>query len=216
MSSGGPNAPSVDHLADPVFAVDPTGVLRYANDSAADTLGWDATELLDTDMLDLVHPDDVSLAKAALQTVVEKAFGELLTLRVRTGRGTWRYLEFRGTYRSPGIDDPFAGLIMIVGSRRHGTSPTRLRSGRHRGAACGDGEHARHGRPRRRTWVGAFGERGGHASARSRPGAGARTIDHRLPPPRRPRHRARRSTTTRAAGIAHPRCTSARRRAATR
>ncbi len=115
MSSGGPNAPSVDHLADPVFAVDPTGVLRYANDSAADTLGWDATELLDTDMLDLVHPDDVSLAKAALQTVVEKAFGELLTLRVRTGRGTWRYLEFRGTYRAPGFDDPFAGLIMIVG-----------------------------------------------------------------------------------------------------
>ena len=114
MSADGPNAPSVDHLADPVFAVNPEGVLRYANDSAADTLGWDATELLDTDMLDLVHPDDVSLARAALHTVVEKAFGELLTLRIRTGRGTWRYLEFRGTYRSPGIDDPFAGLIMIV------------------------------------------------------------------------------------------------------
>ena len=114
MSSGGPNAPSVDQLADPVFAIDPTGVLRYANDSAADTLGWDSTELLGTDMLDLVHPDDVSLAKAALHTVVDKAFGELLTLRVRTGRGTWRYLEFRGTYRSTEIDDPFAGLIMIV------------------------------------------------------------------------------------------------------
>ena len=114
MTSARPNAPSVDHLADPVFAVDPEGLLRYANDTAADTLGWDATELLDTSMLDLVHPDDLSLAKAALQTVVAKAFGELLTLRVRTGRGTWRYLEFRGTYRPPGVDDPFAGLIMIV------------------------------------------------------------------------------------------------------
>ena len=101
MRSANPNAPSVDHLADPVFAVDPTGVLRYANDTAADVLGWDSAELLGTPVLDLVHPDDLSLAKSALNTVQNKAFGDLLTLRVRTSRGTWRYLEFRGTFREP-------------------------------------------------------------------------------------------------------------------
>jgi diguanylate cyclase (GGDEF)-like protein/PAS domain S-box-containing protein len=114
MSSASSNAPSVDHLADPVFAVDGNGVLRYANDTAADVLGWDATELIGTVVLDLVHPDDVSLATSALRTVQQKAFGDLLTLRVRTGRGTWRYLEFRGTYRSPDEPDPLAGLIVIV------------------------------------------------------------------------------------------------------
>ena len=114
MSPGRPHAPSVDHLADPVFAVDSTGALQYANDTAADVLGWDATELLGTGMLDLVHPDDVTLAMAALHTVVDKAFGDLLTLRVRTGRGTWRYLELRGAYRQPNDDDPLAGLIVIV------------------------------------------------------------------------------------------------------
>ena len=114
MSSANSTAPSVDHLADPVFAVDPDGVLRYANDTAADVLGWDIVDLIGTDVLDLVHPDDVGLAISALDTVQEKAFGDLLVLRVRTGRGTWRYLEFRGTYRSPGLPDPLAGLIVIV------------------------------------------------------------------------------------------------------
>jgi diguanylate cyclase (GGDEF)-like protein/PAS domain S-box-containing protein len=114
MSSANSRAPSVDHLADPVFAVDADGVLRYANDTAADVLGWDATELIGTAVLDLVHPDDVSLATSALHTVQDKAFGDLLTLRVRTGRGTWRYLEFRGTYRPPDLPDPLAGLIVIV------------------------------------------------------------------------------------------------------
>ena len=114
MSTADSNAPSVDHLADPVFAVDPDGVLRYANDTAADVLGWDATELIGTAVLDLVHPDDLSLAISALQTVREKVFGDLLMLRVRTGRGTWRYLEFRGTYQQPDLPGPFAGLIVIV------------------------------------------------------------------------------------------------------
>ncbi|MGE5211050.1 MAG: putative bifunctional diguanylate cyclase/phosphodiesterase [Acidobacteriota bacterium] len=114
MTSATSTAPSVDHLADPVFAVDTNGVLRYANDTAADVLDWDRTELIDTDVLDLIHPDDLSLAKSSLQTVREKAFGDLLTLRVRTGRGTWRYLEFRGSYRPPDASDPLAGLIVIV------------------------------------------------------------------------------------------------------
>jgi diguanylate cyclase (GGDEF)-like protein/PAS domain S-box-containing protein len=114
MRSANPTAPSVDQLPDPVFAVDPGGVLRYANDTAADVLGWDRGELIDTDVLDLVHPDDLSLARSALQTVREKPFGELLTLRVRTGRGTWRYLEIRGSYRQAASTDPLGGLIVII------------------------------------------------------------------------------------------------------
>ncbi len=114
MTSVGSNAPSVDHLADPVFAVDPDGVLRYANDTAADVLGWDTVELLGTAVLDLVHPDDLSLAASALNTVKNKVFGDLLTLRIRTGRGTWRYLELRGTYRRPELPDPLAGMIVVV------------------------------------------------------------------------------------------------------
>jgi diguanylate cyclase (GGDEF)-like protein/PAS domain S-box-containing protein len=88
--------------------------LRYANDTAAEVLGWDATELFGTSVLDLVHPDDLGLATSSLRTVTEKAFGDLLTLRIRTGHGTWRYLEFRGTYRRPDPTDPLAGMVVIV------------------------------------------------------------------------------------------------------
>ncbi len=114
MSSANSEVPSADHLADPVFAVDASGVLRYANDTAADVLGWDTTELLGTDVLALIHPDDLTLANSALQTVREKVVGDLIVLRVRTGRGTWRYLELHGSYRQPDLADPLAGLIVIV------------------------------------------------------------------------------------------------------
>ena len=108
------SAPSVDGLADPVVVVDLDGVLRYANDTAAEVLGWDPVELLGTSVLELVHPDDLNLTIAALQTVVTKSVGDLISLRLRTGHGTWRYLELRGTFRADVADDPYAGLIVIV------------------------------------------------------------------------------------------------------
>ncbi len=105
---------SVEGLADPVVALDTAGVLRYANDTASEVLGWDAVDLLDTSVLELVHPDDLNLALAAMQTVVTKQVGDLIVLRLRTSRGTWRYLEMRGTVRPDDAGDPFAGLIVLV------------------------------------------------------------------------------------------------------
>ena len=110
----GTPAPSVDSLADPVVVVDLHGVLRYANDTAAEVLGWDVVELLGGSVLELVHPDDLNLAIAALDTVVTKSVGDLIALRLRTGHGTWRYLELRGTFRADDADDPYAGMIVIV------------------------------------------------------------------------------------------------------
>ena len=114
LPRAGTPVPSVDGLADPVVVVDPDGVLHYANDTAAEVLGWDPVDLLGSSVLELVHPDDLNLAIAALQTVVTKSVGDLIVLRLRTGHGTWRYLELRGTFRADDADDPYAGLIVIV------------------------------------------------------------------------------------------------------
>jgi diguanylate cyclase (GGDEF)-like protein/PAS domain S-box-containing protein len=105
---------SAEDLADPVLVIDPDGVLRYANASAAETLGWDPLELLGTSMLELLHPDDVNLARSALNTVVDKSVGDLITLRARTSTGTWRYLEVRGAPRRVRDGDPFGGSIVVV------------------------------------------------------------------------------------------------------
>jgi diguanylate cyclase (GGDEF)-like protein/PAS domain S-box-containing protein len=107
-------APSVDGLADPVVVIDSDGVLRYANDRASEVLGWDPVELLGSSVLDLVHPDDLNLATAAIQSVATKSVGDLIALRLRTGHGTWRYLELRGTFGADDADDPYAGMIVIV------------------------------------------------------------------------------------------------------
>jgi diguanylate cyclase (GGDEF)-like protein/PAS domain S-box-containing protein len=110
---------SAEGLADPVLALDLAGQLLYANDAASQVLGWDAAGLRGTPVLQLVHPDDVNLATSALATVVTKPFGDLLTLRVRTGHGTWRYLELRGTFHPDSIvsssdGDALDGSIVIV------------------------------------------------------------------------------------------------------
>ena len=105
---------SADGLADPVLVIDPHGVLHYANETAADVLGWDPVDLIGTSILELIHPDDLNLATAALRTVVEKPYGDLITLRGRTGGGTWRYLELHGSYRADGGTDPLGGKIVIV------------------------------------------------------------------------------------------------------
>ena len=64
--------------------------------------------MIGTSVIDLVHPADVGLALASLQTVATKRVGELITVRVRTGSGSWVYLELRGTHPA---DD---GTIVIV------------------------------------------------------------------------------------------------------
>ncbi len=116
-------SPSVDGLADLVVAIDPDGVLQYASATAVEVLGWSAADLLGASVLELVHPDDLNLAAAALRTIVTKSVGDLITLRLRTNHGTWCPLELHGTLHAGTDDtDPFAGLIVIVArdvSERH-------------------------------------------------------------------------------------------------
>jgi diguanylate cyclase (GGDEF)-like protein/PAS domain S-box-containing protein len=103
-----PGTPSVDGLGDPVFALAADGTLLYANTIAGEVLGWVAQDMIGSSVIDLVHPSDVGLALASLQTVTTKRLGELITVRVRTGSGSWVYLELRGTHPA---DD---GTIVVV------------------------------------------------------------------------------------------------------
>ncbi len=102
--------PGLDVLGDPVLVIDPTGVLAYANAAAEEILGWDRDDFTGRSVLDLVHPDDVALAMASLQTIVTKRIGDLIPIRARTSHGTWIYLEVRGATAVAGDDR----LIVLV------------------------------------------------------------------------------------------------------
>ncbi len=102
--------PDINSLGDPVIVIEPNGVLRFANPASEETLGWDRDEFVGRSVLDLVHPDDLALAAASLGTIVTKQVGDLIPIRVRTSRGTWIYLEIRGSTIAVG-DEQLIALV---------------------------------------------------------------------------------------------------------
>ncbi len=107
----------LDSLGDPVFAISGDGTLLYANAVAREVFDWDPDDLIGTSVLDLIHPADLTLAMASLETVRTKRFGELMTIRARTRLGGWLYLEVRGAQARSGNGNDGEdedGPIMIV------------------------------------------------------------------------------------------------------
>src|SRR6056297_1055923 len=110
----------VDDLPDPVFVLAADGSLAYANDVAADLLGWRRDDFVGRQILDMIHPEDLNIALASMQSITGKSIGGLIHIRVRTAGGDWLRLEVRGVHRRSAHDDE--GLTVLVGrdtSDRH-------------------------------------------------------------------------------------------------
>lgn len=73
----------LDHLSDMVFVVDALGTLCYANAACESFLGVAVCDLLGTNALDLVHPDDRGLAIEALGETAAKGPGIREPMNVR-------------------------------------------------------------------------------------------------------------------------------------
>ena len=106
--------PSIDELGDPVLAINTSGVLRYANERASAVLGWDSVAVVGESVLPLVHPDDLNLVAASMETVTGKNYGKLLRIRARHGRGTWVNLELRAAIQKSKDSSDGEDLIVIV------------------------------------------------------------------------------------------------------
>ncbi len=101
---------SIEHLPDPVLVIDADGTLRVANTAATRALGWDPSDFVGRSALELIHPDDLNITLASLETVTSKDVGEVISVRVRTANDEWRALEVRGNVQQ--IDG--AEVIVIV------------------------------------------------------------------------------------------------------
>ena len=111
--------PAIEGLPDPVIALDGDGVLRYANATASSTLGWNPSDILGRNVLELIHPDDLNLALSSLETIAGKAVGQLITLRVRTGTGGWVAMELRGTQQQAAGGEMLTVVVCRDTSDRH-------------------------------------------------------------------------------------------------
>lgn len=86
----------LDELPDAVIVIDGGGVLQWANRTAETLLGRPMAEVIGTNGLDLVHPDDMELVQLSLATVQDKHVGSPIEIRILTTTG-WRLIELIGT-----------------------------------------------------------------------------------------------------------------------
>jgi diguanylate cyclase (GGDEF)-like protein/PAS domain S-box-containing protein len=87
----------VQNASDMITVMDEEGWPSYASPSVERVLGYSAEEILHTNLLSLVHPDDAEKAEAGRQiTVANPGRHPALELRFRHKDGSWRTLEVAG------------------------------------------------------------------------------------------------------------------------
>ena len=86
----------LDELPDAVIVVDGRGILQWANRTAETLLGRSMAEVIGSNGLDLVHPDDMELVLLSLASVQEKRVGSPIEIRLLTAAG-WRLMELIGS-----------------------------------------------------------------------------------------------------------------------
>jgi diguanylate cyclase (GGDEF)-like protein/PAS domain S-box-containing protein len=113
----------VEHGADPIMVVEPSGVIRFASPAWARLLGDDHTgddastndtAASGTTLADRLHPDSRPALGPALRALATDSIGSTrpLTGRLRHADGTWRHVEATATNR---LDDPAVrGLVLNV------------------------------------------------------------------------------------------------------
>ncbi len=90
---------------------DAEGRYLYCSPAVTTMLGWHPDELLNTDALSLIHPDDVSAAESFWKLIGESEPGRVLEYRYRHRNGSWRWLESTAHNR---LDDPAVAGVVVT------------------------------------------------------------------------------------------------------
>ncbi|MET0327109.1 MAG: PAS domain S-box protein, partial [Ilumatobacteraceae bacterium] len=85
----------LDALPDMVFVLDDVGRIVEANERCRSLLGWTDDDL-GRHALDFVHPDDVDVVATSMISILGKAVGTPIELRVGDAEGVWRWIELIG------------------------------------------------------------------------------------------------------------------------
>jgi diguanylate cyclase (GGDEF)-like protein/PAS domain S-box-containing protein len=81
-----------ESLPDAVVVIDAVGGILWVNAAAERIFGRSGPDVIGTNALDVVHPEDKALAGAALTSIQDKAVGTPIELRVQAGEG-WKLVE---------------------------------------------------------------------------------------------------------------------------
>ncbi|MBN9164251.1 MAG: hypothetical protein BGO98_17565 [Myxococcales bacterium 68-20] len=102
-----------DNALDLVAIIDESGVVQVANAAVRTVLGRVPEDLAGSSVWDLMHPEDVALARQAhAEALAASGVGAPTTIRARHGDGSWVTLEI--TERNL-LADPAVGGILFYG-----------------------------------------------------------------------------------------------------
>jgi PAS domain S-box-containing protein len=105
----------IEHASDIVSEVTPDGTIRYESPSVERLLGWRPDELIGTQVLDYVHPDDVAhVVDAIARRLADPVpVNPPTEFRVRARDGSWRILAAMSRVTR----DPTGAVMLVVNSR---------------------------------------------------------------------------------------------------
>jgi PAS domain S-box-containing protein len=101
----------VEHGGDLILALDEDSVIRFASAPAERMLGAAPSDLIGTDLFDLVHPEDARDLGAALAGVLGREHTARLELRLRRGAADWVWTEAVITNR---LTDPRIQAVVVI------------------------------------------------------------------------------------------------------
>ncbi len=84
-------------LRDAVIVIDEAFQITWANDALGSLVARSRVELIGTNAVDLIHPDDLGIAMDAVARVVTGLTLYRVLLRISNGEGSWGRVELTGT-----------------------------------------------------------------------------------------------------------------------
>jgi len=101
----------VEHGADQVSLVAPDGTLLYENPTSMRPLGYPSGTFLDRSLFELLHPDDLPMARRTWEDVLASAgVSHQASFRLRHADGSWRWVEGTATNLQ---NEPSVGAVVI-------------------------------------------------------------------------------------------------------
>jgi PAS domain S-box-containing protein len=99
----------IQNAQDVIFIVETNGTIRFQSPSAEKNLGYSQQELVGQSIFDIVHVEDQSVMKNALERQAGGAV--VFTLRLQHHDGNWLYFE---TYANNLVQNPHIGGVVLT------------------------------------------------------------------------------------------------------
>ena len=101
----------IENSRDLIMVLDEGGVIQYASPSLENVLGFEPSSVLDRNLLDEIHPQDVAAVRAALEEVaLPDGTIRRVEYRIRHRGGNWRRFD---TFVQNSLADPqIAGFVV--------------------------------------------------------------------------------------------------------